>query len=55
LPLCRAGKWQNPGRREWSDRSYSFNTKQLFAGIYFIRIEEGEKVTKLKFIKEQEK
>ena len=35
-----------------SNSSYSFNTKQLVAGIYFLKINEGEKITTLKFIKE---
>jgi hypothetical protein len=35
-----------------ANRSCSFNTKQLAAGIYFIRVDEGEKATTLKFIKD---
>ena len=35
-----------------ANSSHSFNVKQLAAGIYFIRVDEGHKTTVLKFIKE---
>ena len=35
-----------------ANSSYFFNVRQLAAGIYFLRIDEGEKTTTLKFIKE---
>jgi hypothetical protein len=35
-----------------SNNSYSFNVQQLSAGMYFIRITEGDKTTTMRFIKE---
>jgi uncharacterized delta-60 repeat protein len=35
-----------------ADRNYSFNIKQLSAGIYFVRVDDGEKTATLKFIKD---
>jgi uncharacterized delta-60 repeat protein len=35
-----------------SNSNYSLNVKPLSAGVYFVRIAEGDKTTKLRFIKE---
>jgi len=35
-----------------ANSSYSFNVKQLSSGVYFARIDDGDKTTTLKFIKD---
>jgi len=35
-----------------ANRNYSLNIKQLSAGIYFVRVDDGEKTATLKFIKD---